>query len=183
MIETTSWQSPAADDISTEALEYLFTPRYRPEEEPPWVKVSIEPEELPKEIDVPRMQAKMEVLTQRVRDLTVQMQTTAYHVGFLKGKLVEKEEQLKQLPELRLKAAKSVAMAVELESLRESYEQLEGQLAGLYGSVWGKLYLLCTHLPKATTPSEPYRPIVPWLLLGLFVLSVAIIVASCLLRQ
>lgn len=188
MSELGTWQTPAADDISPDALEYLFSPKFRPQEEPPWVKVSIEPAPeqecaLPVAPETIRMNAKVEVLGQRLQQVSVQLQTANFQIGYLKGRLLEKEEALKMLPEFRFRAAKALVTETALHVEREKTEELaarinelQAELDALRDSWVGQTDAFARKFMKTPATNAPYMPVVPWIMLMMFWFTVAVTV-------
>ncbi len=178
MREIETWQIPAADDISPDGLEYLFSSQYPPDPEPPWVRVSVEPacisEPVPGEIS---LKARIEVLSQKLKVMSGELQSATFQIGYLKGRLAEREEELKQLPDYRARAARSVLTERQLVSLQSELEQVLGELSRLKESWWCRLESAGRELFRPATQKGPYLPIIPWVMLLTFwfVVSVTLI--------
>lgn len=121
-------QLPQADDIDFRSLEYLFVPRIEASPvEPPWVDVIVEPERSDSELL--RLTARVHFLEQGLNEATANLADANMQIGYLRSMLDEREEQLKQLPDLRLRAAKSIAGEVEHAALLSEVKRLEAENA------------------------------------------------------
>ncbi len=122
-------QLPQADDIDFRSLEYLFVPNDESSPvEPPWVDVVIEAKE-DKSCQLLRLNARVQFLEQCLGETTTNLADAHMHVGYLRGLLEEREEQLKLLPDLRLRAAKNIAADVAREKLEGEVKRLEAENA------------------------------------------------------
>lgn len=127
-IETSHF--PAADDITLDSLEYLFSPAPAVKSTPvPWVEIISDPVLYPAQ--TAELQSKVEVLEQESKDNLSQLQRVCILLGYTQGLLHERDEQLKVLPDLRFKAAQSVALGLEAERYKEKVAELEEVIARL----------------------------------------------------
>ena len=118
---------PQSDDIEFRSLEYLFVP---PDQvspvEPPWVDVIVEDAEA-KHWQVLSLNARVQVLQEALHDANAKLADANMCVGYLRGVLEEKDEQLKLLPDLRMRAAKNIAADVERNNILLELSRLESE--------------------------------------------------------
>lgn len=122
-------QLPAADDINSDALEYLFAPDQPRTPEPPWVKMSGGPEPIARiSPQIVRLQARVESLVGQIELTMQQLQAANYEVGYLKAKLADADHQLKLLADYRAKAALAILGEFEMAALKRQVADLESKL-------------------------------------------------------
>lgn len=129
-VQTSHFPSP--DDISIDALEYLFSPS-RKEEDPstvPWVQMETELPPFAQQ-QIVRIQTELSVAQRELRDTTANLHRACILIGYLQSSLHQKEEQLEVLPDLRFRAAESIAYKVDAERCRNRIGEMEETLARL----------------------------------------------------
>jgi hypothetical protein len=124
-------QLPQADDIDFRSLEYLFAPPAEPSPvEPPWVDVIVGESDV-KSCELLRLDACVKFLEQSLNETRADLADANMRVGYLKGILEEREEELKVLPDLRLRAAKSIATDIDRDKLLAKVARLEAENAAI----------------------------------------------------
>lgn len=128
-LKDTATQLPAADDIDQDSLDYLFGPRLTAT---PWVRMAREPEPVARiSPEIVRVQAKLEALAAQLEVVSTKLQSAHHDLGYARAQLAEKDEQLKQMAEYRLRAAQAIMGDIEREQLRDRVLVLEAQLVEL----------------------------------------------------
>ncbi|HEY9791428.1 MAG TPA: hypothetical protein V6D22_13575 [Candidatus Obscuribacterales bacterium] len=123
-----AWQSPAADDIDPDSLEYLFGQKLG-RGDVPWVKIVREPEPVARiSPEMIRLQAKLEMLVTQLEIYAGKLTAAHHELGFARAEIAEKDKQLTLMEYYRARAAKAIASDVELEQLRMRVCELEQQL-------------------------------------------------------
>ena len=181
MSELGTWQVPAADDISPDALEYFFRPKYRPQEEPPWVKVCFEPEDSANNAvpEPARLSATIDILSHRLQTMSVQLQSATYEIGYLRGRLAEKEQELKQMSEFRVKAGQANFSQIALKVEQERNKALKAELALLKRSWFEKMQDNIKPARATVEAGKPiYVPVLPWVMLLTFWFTCAFTMTS-----
>lgn len=124
-------QLPLPDDIDLSSLEYLFSPMIEASpvaplrfETPP---IGNETEE--DDDDGSDLHAQIRILQLMLNDALEKLSESNMLVGYQRGLLVEKNEQLKLLPQLRLRAANNIAAEVENKKLQAEVERLRTENA------------------------------------------------------
>lgn len=123
---------PAPDDISIDALEYLFSPSGK-EPEPsvvPWVQMETELPPFAQQ-QIVKIQTELSIAQRELRDTTTNLHRACIMIGYLQSSLHQKEEQLEVLPDLRFRAAESIAYKVDAERCRNKIVELEESLTRL----------------------------------------------------
>jgi hypothetical protein len=153
-VQTSHFPSP--DDISIDALEYLFSPSAK-EPDPstvPWVQMETE---LPPfaQHQIVRIQTELTIAQRDLRDTTTNLHRACILIGYLQSALHQKEEQLQVLPDLRFKAAESIAYRVDAERCRNKIGELEETVARLQRgprmNLDGLVNFLYTPIPAENT--------------------------------
>ncbi len=162
MITFENTQLPSPDDISFESLEYLFgSGASANQKEIPWVEIKSKFDDPQKEIA--ELKAQIRLLMQQAQANKAQMQRVCIFIGYMQGLLQEKEELLKQLPDLRFKAAQTIGWRQEVLRSREKIEELEAHIDRLSGhSRWNPEEIL-KPLDKLQLTDELAIEILMWL--------------------
>lgn len=122
LVETS--QLPSADDITIDSLEYLFAPASEATSCPvPWVEIVSENELA--ENPVSKESEMSGLLERQLKETQEQLQRVCILLGYTQGLLHERDEQLKVLPDLRFRAAESIALKVQLEKAQAKVRELE----------------------------------------------------------
>ncbi len=121
---------PSADDISLDSLEYLFGPASAVSQSAvPWVEIA--PDTKADTKQVAQLQAQVALLEKQLKDSSKQLQKVHIFIGYMQGLIQDKDEQLKQIPDLRFRAAEAVAWRLEATRAKERIEELEADLLRL----------------------------------------------------
>ena len=123
-------QTPAADDIDQDSLEYLFGGHgQRSAKDVPWVKVAKEPEPVARiSPAMIRLQAKVETLVAQLELVSTKLENANLQLGYTRAQLADKEEQLKVMAKYRARAAKAIMSDAEHVRLIDRIAELELQL-------------------------------------------------------
>lgn len=123
-------QLPLPDDIDLSSLEYLFSPMI---EASPVAPLRFETPPIGNETedddDGSDLHAQIRILQLMLNDALEKLSESNMLVGYQRGLLVEKNEQLKLLPQLRLRAAKNIAAEVENKRLQAEVDRLRTENA------------------------------------------------------
>ena len=164
MLDTENSQVPCAEDINFDSLEYLFgaASKAAPEAEVPWVDIEAESESTTREA---QLQVAIRILQKQNHEHLNHINTLYILIGYMQAHLHEKDEQLKLLPDLRFKAAESVAWRLESERVKEKAEELQKEITRLSQI---KDHNLEEKVKKAyiqVTNEELVSTLLPWLAL------------------
>lgn len=161
MITIENSQFPAEDDINIESLEYLFGPAvYQKEKKIPWVEIISDSEQF--EVEKIKLQERIDFLELRNQVTHSKLERACIFIGYLQGLIHERDEQLKVLPDLRFKAAQSIAYRLDAERSKERIQELEAELQRqLKGSKWKAEEIL--NLPDSTRYDDAAITILLWL--------------------
>lgn len=131
MLTVESTHFPSPDDISFESLEYLFSPSGEKAETPiPWVQMESELPAFAKD-EILKLQTELTIVERALRESTANMQRACILIGYLQACVQQKDEQLKVIPDLRFRAAESIAYKVDAERCRTKIGELEETVARL----------------------------------------------------
>jgi hypothetical protein len=101
----TGWQSPSADDINPDALEYLLIGSPERSVSPPWVDIITEPEPAASLTpEMLRLRTKVEILAAEVDILSVRLQQANCQIGYLLSQVSERDKIIESARPLRLPA-------------------------------------------------------------------------------
>lgn len=118
---------PSADDITFESLEYLFAPANTGDSTPvPWVEIMSEAVSEDKQLS--EVKGQLALLEKQYQSNQIQLQRVCILIGYMQGLLHERDEQLKAIPDLRFRAAESVALRLEVERSKETIQELEEEI-------------------------------------------------------
>lgn len=121
-------QLPLPDDIDLGSLEYLFSPTIEVSPVAP-LRFETPPTGKKTEDDESDLHGQIRLLQLMLNDALENLSESNMLVGYQRGLLVEKNEQLKQLPQLRLWAAKNIAAEVENRKLQAEVDRLNFEIA------------------------------------------------------
>ena len=161
MITFETSQLPTEDDISIESLEYLFGPAAYPKEKKiPWVEIISDAEQF--QIEKGKLEERIDFLELRNQVTHSKLERACMFIGYLQGMIHERDEQLKVIPDLRFKAAESVALRLESERTKQRVQELEAELQRLAkGSKWKAEEIL--NLPDSSLHDDSAITILNWL--------------------
>lgn len=121
-------QLPLPDDIDLGSLEYLFNPMIEVSPVAP-LRFEIPPTGQETEDEESDLHGQIRLLQLMLNDALEKLSESNMLVGYQRGLLVEKNEQLKQLPQLRLWAAKNIAAEVDNKKLQAEVDRLKSEIA------------------------------------------------------
>lgn len=81
-----------------------------------------------------KIQTELSVAQRELRDTTTNLHRACILIGYLQASLHQKEEQLEVLPDLRFRAAESIAHKIDAERCRTKIGELEETVARLQQS-------------------------------------------------
>lgn len=180
MLTVNTSHYPAPDDISFDALEYLFCPTGKTAEPPiPWVQMEDDVPEYARR-QVLKLEAELALVERELRENAANVKRACVLIGYLQAMLQQKDEQLKTLPDLRFRAAESIAYKVDAERCRAKIVELEELISrqensnskrSMFNSD-GIVKFLFTPVPAENTTS---------LILNCLAIAVLSVVVICLL--
>lgn len=104
---------------------------------------------------ITRVQTELSVVHQQLAETTTSLHRACIMIGYLQSSLHQKEEELKVLPDLRFKAAESIAHRLDAERCRKQIGELEEALdrlqQGTRSNTNALVELLFTPIPAENT--------------------------------
>lgn len=181
-------QTPAADDINPDALEYLFgqTKSTRT----PWVEMVGESEPVARITPAYiRLQTKVEVFKGALELTQEQLQEAHHKIGMLSAELARRDVLLKELADYRVRAAMAIGferqnklMQAALEELVTELENVKGEAKTAETSNWVVLESVPVHAETYRVKNERTFGFPYGILNALLVLGFAICVLATILH-
>lgn len=139
-----SSQIPAPDDVGLDAFDDFFNIPASLESEEIIEEIIIDASpELSQEADQSReslvSSERISGLEQQLKDASKQLQAACLQIGYLKGQLAERDEQLRLLPDYRAQAARAIVSEVEGRKMQEHIVALETELSAIHSGFWWRL--------------------------------------------
>lgn len=169
-------QLPHYDDIDFRSLEYLFGTSIEVSPVAPAAGDTVVDCTVTDFNLESRSPSAVEVLERLLKECQRELAESTMHVGYLRGLLEEKNEQLKLLPQLRLQAAKGIAADVERNVLLSRIAKLESENAEFQSHLLWRIQQSVKHFCSDDHQNE-------WLaILELVVLAVFCSILACTFR-
>ena len=143
-VRGTTGAPPAAMDahkqtrISTGGMEDLY---FEPE---PVHEIAVEVETIevsdsPPGADNTALLAVIRSQSARLTEQAAKLEAAGFRMGYLEGLVAARETELKQLPDLRARAASAIVSELQAQEMANLVQQLEGELGHIKGLWWVKL--------------------------------------------